>query len=49
MMVRGRFLAEPEPEVALTEASPQYLNEKRAFEASRLQTWFGGSSRLNTV
>jgi len=41
MMVQGRFLAEPEPEVALTEASPQYLNEKRAFEASRLQAWFG--------
>jgi len=41
MMVRGHFLAEPEPEVMLTEASPKYLEEKRAFETQRLQTWFG--------
>ena len=41
MMVKGQFLAEPEPEVQLTEASPKYLEEKRAFEAQRLQTWFG--------
>jgi sulfide:quinone oxidoreductase len=41
MMVKGHFLAEPEPEVILTEASPQYLEEKRAFEQKRLQTWFG--------
>ena len=41
MMVRGKFLAEPDPEVVLTEASPKYLKEKRAFEAQRLQTWFG--------
>ncbi len=41
MMVRGNFLAEPEPEVMLTDASPEYLNEKRAFEMQRLQTWFG--------
>ncbi len=41
MMVRGHFLAEPEPEVTLTEPSPEYLNEKRAFETQRLQTWFG--------
>jgi sulfide:quinone oxidoreductase len=41
MMVKGNFLAEPEPEVMLTEASPQYLEEKRSFETERLQTWFG--------
>jgi sulfide:quinone oxidoreductase len=41
MMVRGHFLAEPEPEVSLTEASLQYLEEKRSFETQRLQTWFG--------
>lgn len=41
MMVKGQFLAEPEPEVMLTEASPKYLEEKRSFEAQRLQTWFG--------
>lgn len=41
MMVKGHFLAEPEPEVILTEASPTYLEEKRSFEMKRLQTWFG--------
>jgi sulfide:quinone oxidoreductase len=41
MMVKGHFLAEPEPEVMLTEASPKYLEEKRSFETKRLQTWFG--------
>ena len=41
MMVKGRFLAEPEPEVMLTEASSQYLEAKRSFEMQRLQTWFG--------
>jgi sulfide:quinone oxidoreductase len=41
MMVRGQFLAQPEPEVILSEASPELLNEKRAFETERLQTWFG--------
>ncbi len=41
MMVQGNFLAEPEPEVTLTEASVDYMKEKRAFETQRLQTWFG--------
>jgi sulfide:quinone oxidoreductase len=41
MMVKGQFLAEPEPEVVLTEASATYLEEKRSFEAKRLRTWFG--------
>lgn len=41
MMVRGQFLAEPEPEVSLTEPSPEYLEDKRSFEVQRLQTWFG--------
>lgn len=41
MLVQGRFLVEPAPEVVLTEASPQYLDEKRAFESERLQAWFG--------
>ncbi|RPJ21295.1 MAG: NAD(P)/FAD-dependent oxidoreductase [Chloroflexi bacterium] len=40
MMVKGQFLAEPEPEVSLTEASNKYLEEKHAFETQRLQTWF---------
>ena len=41
MMVKGHFLAVPEPEIALTEASPQHLEEKQSFEAQRLQAWFG--------
>lgn len=41
MMVKGHFMATPEPDIALTEASPQYLEEKRSFETQRLQTWFG--------
>jgi len=41
MMVRGNFLAEPEPEVMLTEASAELLNEKRSFEMQRLMEWFG--------
>jgi sulfide:quinone oxidoreductase len=40
MMVQGHFLAEPEPEVVLTEASPENLEEKRAFESQRLHRWF---------
>jgi sulfide:quinone oxidoreductase len=40
MMVQGKFLAAPEPEVMLTDASPEYLVEKRNFEAERLQKWF---------
>jgi sulfide:quinone oxidoreductase len=40
MMVQGRFLAEPAPEVTLTEPSRTYLEEKRAFEAERLEKWF---------
>jgi sulfide:quinone oxidoreductase len=41
MMVRGNFLAEPEPEVTLTEATAEFLNEKRSFETQRLSEWFG--------
>jgi len=41
MMVRGRFLAEPAPEVQLTESSPQYLEEKAHYERQRLDEWFG--------
>jgi sulfide:quinone oxidoreductase len=41
MMVKGHFMAVPEPEIALTDASAQYLEEKRTFERQRLQTWFG--------
>ena len=41
MMVTGHFMAVPNPEIALTEASTERLEEKRAFEAQRLQEWFG--------
>jgi sulfide:quinone oxidoreductase len=41
MLVKGHFLAVPEPEIALTEASSQNLEEKQSFEAQRLQEWFG--------
>ena len=41
MMVQGSFLAEPGPEVTLTEATAGYLEEKRSFETQRLLGWFG--------
>jgi sulfide:quinone oxidoreductase len=40
MMVKGQFLTEPEPEIMLTDASAQYLQEKQSFETQRLQSWF---------
>jgi sulfide:quinone oxidoreductase len=41
MMVRGRFLEEPAPQVELTEASPRYLEDKARYERQRLGEWFG--------
>lgn len=41
MMVKGSFLAEPEPIVSLTESSKAYMEEKRKFETDRLSKWFG--------
>ena len=41
-LVQGNFLAEPAPEVTLTEPSTDYLEHKREFEQERLQKWFGG-------
>jgi hypothetical protein len=41
MMVRGRFLAEPEPDIELTGASQAHLEEKARYEAERLEAWFG--------
>jgi len=40
MMVTGHFMAEP-PDIMLTEATTQYMTEKRAFESERLKKWFG--------
>ena len=44
MMVRGRFLAEPAPDVTLLGPSPGLLEDKAAYERDRLETWFGGSA-----
>lgn len=41
MLVRGRFLAEPAPEVELTPPSKAFLEEKHTYEAARLDEWFG--------
>jgi sulfide:quinone oxidoreductase len=41
MQVRGRFLAEPAPEVQLLGPSPELLAEKHRYERERLDTWFG--------
>lgn len=41
MLVQGRFLTEPAPQVTLLGPSKAYLEEKRAFETERLQKWFG--------
>jgi sulfide:quinone oxidoreductase len=38
--VRGQFLAEPAPDIQLTEASTEMLQAKAAFEEERLQRWF---------
>lgn len=40
MMVRGHFMALPQPEVALSDASTRLLEEKQEFEKRRLQSWF---------
>jgi len=38
--VRGRFLETPEPVIDIAEPSARTLEEKRAFEAARLEAWF---------
>jgi len=40
-LVEGEFFARPEPRVGLRDASAVRAREKRAFEAERLQRWFG--------
>lgn len=39
--VQGDFLAEPRPEVTLTEADHEQFLRKQAFELERLDTWLG--------
>jgi sulfide:quinone oxidoreductase len=41
MMVTGNFLAQPRPEIELTEASAAYFEQKREFERQRLEKWLG--------
>jgi sulfide:quinone oxidoreductase len=41
MMVKGRFLAQPAPEVELIGPSAQLLEDKHAYERDRLEAWFG--------
>jgi sulfide:quinone oxidoreductase len=41
-VVRGNWYAEPEPVVSIEGPSTAHAAEKRAFEAERLQRWFGG-------
>jgi sulfide:quinone oxidoreductase len=39
--VEGDFYAEPEPDVTLLDADEEQYHRKVAYEASRLETWFG--------
>lgn len=41
MLVQGSFLEEPEPVVTLTDATSEFMDEKRSFEMQRLMEWFG--------
>ena len=40
-MVEGDFYGDPEPQVVVKEPSPERADEKRRFEAERLEAWFG--------
>lgn len=40
-VIGGDFLAEPEPNIQLSEMTPAHFAGKHAFETSRLQKWFG--------
>jgi sulfide:quinone oxidoreductase len=40
-LVQGEFFAQPEPRVAITDASAEHAEAKRRFERERLARWFG--------
>lgn len=40
--VEGDFLAQPGPQVSISDPSPALLEEKVEFERERLEAWFGG-------
>jgi sulfide:quinone oxidoreductase len=44
MLVEGEFLAQPEPQVTLSLASPENLERKQRFEREHLQAWFGSEA-----
>ncbi|MBM3777420.1 MAG: NAD(P)/FAD-dependent oxidoreductase [Acidimicrobiia bacterium] len=41
-VIGGDFLAEPEPDIRLSENSREHYTAKHTFEAERLAAWFGG-------
>jgi sulfide:quinone oxidoreductase len=41
VLVTGKFLAQPAPEVVMTEPSTAHMQAKHAFEADHLKAWFG--------
>ena len=43
MLVRGNFLAEPAPDVELTQPSRAFYEQKGTFERERLDAWFGSA------
>ncbi|HKZ55801.1 MAG TPA: FAD/NAD(P)-binding oxidoreductase [Anaerolineales bacterium] len=41
MLVQGHFMAEPAPQIALSEPTVEAFAQKQAFEQDRLRGWFG--------
>lgn len=42
VLVEGHFLAQPRPQVEVSQPSPDKLAAKHSFERERLERWFGG-------
>ena len=40
VLIKGDFLARPKPLVEMTESSTAFMEDKRAFESERLESWF---------
>ncbi len=40
--IDGEFYASPEPRLTIAQPDPRWAREKREFETTRLQRWFGG-------
>jgi len=41
-IIGGDFLADPKPDISLSEMSQEHFANKHEFESSRLENWFGG-------